>query len=1184
MLKTQKIQSKGRIGVAAACIFGLLGSGLFGANAAYGMPSAIPAKQLIANSTGLKMQPIAQTKTSNAHLADWQTLQEKLDSSEQIKWLFTGDSITHGSGTSNGLHRFSEYFNYYLHTTEINGVQRTDDLVMNTGVANSTTRYLNETFDEAVTDKHADVVFIALGMNDSADSGHKERVELSTYKANLESFITKIRATGAIPILETQNYPTDGKHADFEKYMQTVRDLAAEKNVILIDVHQFWKDAHNRQNLDGWMQADNVHPTAQGYLEWAKFIIQQLEMWNADSELANTALATVECYGQPLTEPTNLTSPRLANVLFGGSPVEMAVNIAQATSTTSACAVIAKDDVATSVADLTEQNITVRFKANNQYGTLISFADRDSNMNLRIVLDSVKGLRVMRQLSTGKDDGYSIAGNNSVQDGNFHTVSVNIKGGVLDVYLDGVQKFTVPQQNVHLVSGNNALTLDKFSVDYVTLCGLRSGAQAATSDQFTGVIDYAAVNDAPLSEEEIRRQVGVSALPTVNSAISPYIHNGSGSANTFVFLGSDTLYGGSGDISAKSATEVFDEVIRWECNGNSCDSNPTSLRLEARSRFVVNSAYQEQTTAKMLENFASEIVPLKGEVLYLVPDVLKADGAPYESLDDFKANVKALIAKAQATGMAVILVTPPEAEDAATPYADAMISLAFTEGLPLIDAHQYFQKLEQGNTHYADITDEHGGLNHKGQLLLGKFLLSQSGVPAPSGKPIAALNYYDVGKTSAPTAQFTVTPSLARVTDSAGNTVTRTKNEYVIGDRLYFNYAVDRSQLQGTVGIKSVSGTGLENFLDKCKWTTWPLSTAATATCNSGYHTITAEDFARGYYQPQTIWIANSGGLNGNNADLGSVMADGPRVMMTEYLRDTDTRTPSWNHFYVVEGTQGSSQQPYDSLGEDDGFPADTQFKEVNQLGNYPALGWSEIDLDTGVITAKPQAGAGLVPANATSQEYAVRYDVIYPRQVADSSVRDFDTVTTTFTVLKDSDGDSLPDVAPENSGFTADQCAGTPQDVQVDKSTGCALPPALPADTAQITGERDKEIAPIEIPITNFGKAANLQCVAEGLPAGLQIALNEAASACVISGIPTAAALDQTVTVKLSYTPADGTQQPAEVSSTAIATIREPFTPKLPLTGGIGTDFFTILGICLGIISVLFGGISLQKSRNRTV
>lgn len=689
---------------------------------------------------------------ANESLADWEKLQAKLAQENPISWLFTGDSITHGANTSEGLRRFSEYFNSYLHSTPINGIGRTNDLVMNTGVANSTTRYLRQAFQQSVLDKGADVVFLALGMNDSVNASAKERVEQNTYRQNLEYFIDQIRASGAIPVLQTQNYPTDGRHASFDTWMQTVREVAAEKKVILLDVQKFWQAEHTPDNSDGWMQADGVHPSAQGYLEWAKFLVKQLNIWNENSTLANTSKAYVERYGSPLTEvpvtqnvpeALNKQPPHQANLVF---------NHAQTTS--ESCTPQIKDDEAAQVALFDKQNFTVRFKATStQTGTLISFADKDSNLQLRLDIAEGGKFKVQRQFKTGNLDGFTLQ-KPIVADGKFHTVSVNITDGTADYYLDGVKVLPLKGTGV---GGANALTLNNFSVDYVTLCAARVGTNPTPESSFSGVLDYAAVSNQVLSEQQIAKQAGA---PTVNSVISPFIHNGKGTPNTWVFLGSDTIYGGEGDISAKSATEVFDEVVSWECNGKSCDANPSGLQLAARSRFVVNSSYPGQTTAKMLAAYDSQVKRHKPQVLYLVPDALNPAGQPYETLDSFKSNIKQLVAQAKADGIRVVLVTPAEASAEADQYAAEMLQIAADEEVPAIAAHQYFQKLQAKNTNYSDIVDGQGSLNHKGQLLLGKFLLKESGIPAPNGRRIAALNYYD------PAAKL-VTPAASSNVDGA---------------------------------------------------------------------------------------------------------------------------------------------------------------------------------------------------------------------------------------------------------------------------------------------------------------------------------------------------------------------------------------------------------------------------------
>lgn len=70
--------------------------------------------------------------------------------------------------------------------------------------------------------------------------------------------------------------------------------------------------------------------------------------------------------------------------------------------------------------------------------------------------------------------------------------------------------------------------------------------------------------------------------------------------------------------------------------------------------------------------------------------------------------------------------------------------IAEQEDAGFIDAYDYFKRLQQTNDaqQFAQLFTQ-GELNHKGQLLLGKFLLTQSGITIPAAKPIAKLNYYD---------------------------------------------------------------------------------------------------------------------------------------------------------------------------------------------------------------------------------------------------------------------------------------------------------------------------------------------------------------------------------------------------------------------------------------------------------
>ena len=141
--------------------------------------------------------------------------------------------------------------------------------------------------------------------------------------------------------------------------------------------------------------------------------------------------------------------------------------------------------------------------------------------------------------------------------------------------------------------------------------------------------------------------------------------------------------------------------------------------------------------------------------------------------------------------------------------------------------------------------------------------------------------------------------------------------------------------------------------------------------------------------------------------------------------------------------------------------------------------------------------------------------------------------------VAKDDDGDGVADPKdPGNPVAGEDKCPGTPKGAKVDND-GCSVAPSV-GKVSDITGQVNKEITPVNVPVDNPGKAKLTACKADGLPAGLTIALNEQKDGCVITGTPSEEAKDKAVTVKVSYEPVDKTAQHdgGDVTGTAKATI----------------------------------------------
>lgn len=124
--------------------------------------------------------------------------------------------------------------------------------------------------------------------------------------------------------------------------------------------------------------------------------------------------------------------------------------------------------------------------------------------------------------------------------------------------------------------------------------------------------------------------------------------------------------------------------------------------------------------------------------------------------------------------------------------------------------------------------------------------------------------------------------------------------------------------------------------------------------------------------------------------------------------------------------------------------------------------------------------------------------------------------------VAKDDDGDGVADPKdPGNPVAGEDKCPGTPKGAKVDND-GCSVLPTV-GKINPIVGEKDTPITSVTVPVDNPGKSKLTACKAEGLPAGLTIALNKEGTACVISGTSTEIVdPGKDVNVTVSFEPAD--------------------------------------------------------------
>lgn len=210
-------------------------------------------------------------------------VQNLMNKKNKIRWLFIGDSITHGAYHTKGYDSVAQLFEKYIHT-----IGRTDDVIINTGVSGSTTKdFLDNIEARYIKYKNlADVVFVMFGANDSV------KLTLNEFKINLKSILDLIDKNNSIAILRTPTPCMEDKerNKNIPKCVQSIKEYAFERKYILIDHYTQWMDVSikypNILKSGGWISyGDRIHPSANGHINMFKSILQRFDMYDKNLPL-----------------------------------------------------------------------------------------------------------------------------------------------------------------------------------------------------------------------------------------------------------------------------------------------------------------------------------------------------------------------------------------------------------------------------------------------------------------------------------------------------------------------------------------------------------------------------------------------------------------------------------------------------------------------------------------------------------------------------------------------------------------------------------------------------------------------------------------------------------------------------------------------------------------------------------
>lgn len=207
-----------------------------------------------------------------------ETLVRKLAEPAPLKWVFAGDSITHGALHTMGWRDYTELFSERLRWE----MARMRDCVIKTGVSGWRVPTLTDDLEWSVLQYRPDVVSIALGMNDCAAGIDN----VAPFRSGLIDIVRVIRErSGASVLLNTppRILPADTLRAPYlPDYAAAIVDAATATGAILVDHYAAWAGAEEKGTIAYWL-SDAIHPNECGHRAMARTLFEAIGKWDPAS-------------------------------------------------------------------------------------------------------------------------------------------------------------------------------------------------------------------------------------------------------------------------------------------------------------------------------------------------------------------------------------------------------------------------------------------------------------------------------------------------------------------------------------------------------------------------------------------------------------------------------------------------------------------------------------------------------------------------------------------------------------------------------------------------------------------------------------------------------------------------------------------------------------------------------------
>jgi len=216
------------------------------------------------------------SKKSQEHLTRLGAL---LASGVPLRWVFAGDSITHGALHTMGHRDYTEHFSERVRYE----LGRGRDCIIKTAVSGWWIKHIADDFEWSVSQHRPHVFSLNVGMNDCTAGPEGVCSFLATYRDVLRRLLAENPETILIihtPISIVEELGCTRNHLAL--YVEEVRKIAIEFDAILVDNAKDWEVAKKNQRLWYWL-SDAFHPNEYGHRVMAHSLLKAVGLFDANS-------------------------------------------------------------------------------------------------------------------------------------------------------------------------------------------------------------------------------------------------------------------------------------------------------------------------------------------------------------------------------------------------------------------------------------------------------------------------------------------------------------------------------------------------------------------------------------------------------------------------------------------------------------------------------------------------------------------------------------------------------------------------------------------------------------------------------------------------------------------------------------------------------------------------------------